>query len=252
MRRASILIALGVGAYLAFVLTTLPASIVASQIESHGLTAVSSSGTVWEGRLLGLRSGTTPLGDVSWQLQPSKLLLGTLAAHVELARPDGFARGRLAAQLGGDLQVSDADLALPLAALAAVGAPAGWQGSLHANVDGLTLAEGWIVAMQGQVEARDLVGPARNPARMGGFRVVFPAAIGPAHTPGMLVGELDDLGDGPLDVTGTIALSRDRSYRIEGWVAARSTAPQGVVDTLRFLGPPDAAGRRPFTIEGTL
>jgi hypothetical protein len=38
---------------------------------------------------------------------------------------------------------------------------------------------------------------------------------------------------------------------VEGLVAPRADASKAVTDTLRFLGTPDAQGRRPFSLAGT-
>ncbi|HSN72053.1 MAG TPA: type II secretion system protein N, partial [Steroidobacteraceae bacterium] len=91
MRRGWLLLALGLGAYLVFVVATLPASLVASRLADRGIESAASSGTVWEGRLTGVRSGQNYLGDVQWTLHPARLLAARAAAHIELTRPDGRA-----------------------------------------------------------------------------------------------------------------------------------------------------------------
>jgi hypothetical protein len=67
-----------------------------------------------------------------------------------------------------------------------------------------------------------------------------------------LKGAISDAGDGPLQVTGTLELKSDRSYKLETLIAARANAPRNLVQTLEFLGPPDEQGRRQFTTEGTM
>jgi general secretion pathway protein N len=256
VKRGWLLVALGLGAYLVFVLATLPASLLASQVERHGLSTVATAGTVWDGRFVGLRAGSRVIGDVAWDLQPSALLLGRLAAHVDLVRSDGRATADVTAGLGGTVTLENATAALPFAALAELGAPRGWEGTLRADLERLVIDEGWIAAASGTLEARDVVGPARNPARLGSYRVTLPAggtASGEAgESQGALVGALEDLGDGPLEVAGTIRLSPDRTYQIDGLVSARESAPRSVVDSLRFLGNPDTQGKRPFSIAGSL
>jgi hypothetical protein len=65
-----------------------------------------------------------------------------------------------------------------------------------------------------------------------------------------LTGALDDLG-GPLDVTGSLQLLADRSYVVEGLIAARADAPADISQMLQFLGPADQQGRRPFSLAGS-
>jgi hypothetical protein len=64
------------------------------------------------------------------------------------------------------------------------------------------------------------------------------------------VGQIRDLG-GPLSVTGTLKLTRQGGYEVEGLVAARADAPPELINNMRFLGSPDATGRRPFSLSGT-
>jgi len=64
------------------------------------------------------------------------------------------------------------------------------------------------------------------------------------------VGTLVDLG-GPLAVQGTLRLTDQPGYVLEGQVAPRADAAPDLVSDLQFLGSPDAEGRRPFNIAGT-
>jgi general secretion pathway protein N len=53
-------------------------------------------------------------------------------------------------------------------------------------------------------------------------------------------------------VEGQLAVGKDRSFLLEGMVAARGDVPENMRRSLEILGPPDAAGRRPFSVSGTL
>jgi hypothetical protein len=65
-------------------------------------------------------------------------------------------------------------------------------------------------------------------------------------------GRLADTG-GPLEVLGRLALARDRNYELEGLVRARPEADADLVRGLEFMtGEPDASGRRPFNLSGSL
>ena len=57
--------------------------------------------------------------------------------------------------------------------------------------------------------------------------------------------------DGPLLLDGELTLGRDRSFKLEGRLAPRGTAPPDLANLLQALGPPDARGRRPFSMSGT-
>jgi general secretion pathway protein N len=251
VKRGALLIACVLIAYLCFVVAKLPASVLLAQLEPYGIAAVSTSGTVWDGQARGVRADKTSLGDLDWQLAPGRLLAGKVAGRFALERPGAHARGEAELGLGGRLELQRVNFLLPIAALHDLGAPQGWRGDVSGSFDSLTIENRWLADATGTLEVSRLFGPLRDPVAMGSYRVVLPA---PAATdsPDALVGALEDLDDGPLAVSGTITLQPDRTYLIEGLVAARAGAPQNIVDSLRFLGAPDAQGRRPFSIAGSL
>ncbi|MGH8286318.1 MAG: type II secretion system protein N, partial [Steroidobacteraceae bacterium] len=56
---------------------------------------------------------------------------------------------------------------------------------------------------------------------------------------------------GPLNVTGSLRLTREPGFVLDGLVAARPDASPELARQLQYLGAPDAGGRRPFSIAGT-
>ena len=68
--------------------------------------------------------------------------------------------------------------------------------------------------------------------------------------PGEPTGKLRDL-DGPLAVEGTLRLTRQPGFELEGLVAPRAGAEPALINNIRYLGSPDATGRRPFSVAGT-
>jgi hypothetical protein len=98
------------------------------------------------------------------------------------------------------------------------------------------------------LQVSNLTGPAQQPKKLGDFRVTFPAATADSNA---LIGKLESLS-GPLDATGTLKFNRDRSYVIEGQVAAQPDAPSEVINALQYLGAPEADGKYPFSVAGTM
>jgi general secretion pathway protein N len=242
------LLTLGIVAYIVFAMVTLPAAVVLSRLESSGVSTAGVSGTLWKGRAQVLRVAGANLGRVSWDLHVLALFTGRLTAAVELKRTDGFARTLFAATPSGRLAFEDLTASLPLAALPPTTAP-GWSATVNLKFATLELVDGWPEQADGTLEVIDLTGPARRPANLGSYKVVFPPDATAGDT---LAGALSDLG-GPLQVTGTVQLKRTgRSYIVEGLIATRGDAPQNLAKTLEYLGPPDAEGRRPFSVAGTM
>jgi hypothetical protein len=56
---------------------------------------------------------------------------------------------------------------------------------------------------------------------------------------------------GPLALDATLQLTHDPGYVVQGHVAARSSASSALADDLKYLGSPDASGRRSFSLQGT-
>jgi hypothetical protein len=96
----------------------------------------------------------------------------------------------------------------------------------------------------------DLTGPAQQPANIGTYRISFPAP-GAKGEAGKLVGSIED-EQAAIAVSGTITLSSGRSYLLDMLVAARPNAPEPIKNGMQMLGAPDAQGRRPFSISGTM
>lgn len=245
MKRIWPLAALGILAYVAFALATLPANLLMSRL-APALSAAGVEGTVWSGSAQLLQAGNVSLGSARWNLHVLPLFLARVKADVEIKRSDGFAQTTVT--LASDrIRLEQVTASLPFSALPPAVVPGGWTGTINLKLASLTLEKGWPTQAEGTLETLDLTGPARRPANMGSYQVAFTGE----QTEGELVGMLSDLG-GPLEIAGAVRLKPDRSYVVEGVVATRPDAPQSISDTLQYLGPADEHGRRPFSIAGTL
>lgn len=134
--RAFRLILLGVAAYGAFLVATLPASVVAPRVAAATkgqATLVDAGGTVWNGSArvaIAARGAAFTLDEVRWEFLPSRLLagraafavtarLGTLKGEAEVARSP------LAWRIDGVRAQGDAAALTALLPLAAAWQPAG-------------------------------------------------------------------------------------------------------------------------------
>ena len=212
MKRTVTVIVLGVVAFAAILLARLPASWLLPRGNAN-FSWASVEGSLWSGYCSGLTVRGAALGDLTWQLRPSRLLVGKLAAHVDLEHPP-------AASAKGDIEMS-LDLAL-------------------ARVTG----KGVVSDLQGRIEAHDLVDHSGYVTPLGNFAVTFP---GGGSQP---TGTLQDIG-GPLAVAGQLVLTPQPGYDLSGYVTPRASATQALVNAIEILGSPDAQGRRPFGMSGT-
>ena len=245
MRQTRLLVLVGVAVFAAVILATLPASLLAGRLPTD-LAVEGVSGTIWNGAADEVRLRGAPLGSLTWDAEPAALLHGSLAFHVEVLRPDGFMRGRVAATLSGALEGDALDLDLPITALHPEHSGDAWAGGLRGRIEHVRLEHGWPVALTGNFAIAHLRPPGSE-LEIGGYAIDFD---GRASTAEKLVGRVRDV-DAPLLVRGQLEIRRDRSYLLQGEVTPRPGASPEVGRAVAFLGAPDAAGRRSFEITGT-
>jgi general secretion pathway protein N len=206
----------------------------------RGVHCSEAQGTLWQGHCGGLRWQGGALGDLDFRLHPLSLLTLRLAADVHLKSPTADIRGRLA--LGwGVVQARALEATLPLSNVLVAALPAGVRGQMQTDLERLDLRSGHIHALVGRVDLLHLMD---DTDPIGDYRITFPPGSGDP------IGELHDLG-GPLDVQASLHLAPS-GFVLEGRVAARASAPAALARQIRYLGSPDAAGRRPFSVAGTL
>ena len=245
MKRTLTVIVLVIVAFAAIVLARLPASWLLPA-SGPDFSCASVAGSLWNGYCSGLKVRGTALGDLTWQLRPSQLLLGRLAAHVEVEHPPTTAaQGDVEIGLGGTIVAHDLTASLPLDPKLLPGAPPTLSGTLRLD---LTIARvtrnGVIERLEGRIEAGDLVDRSGYVTPLGNFVVTFPGGT-PQPT-----GDVQDAG-GPLAVKGKLVLTPQPGYDLSGYVTPRQSATQALINAIQFLGSPDAQGRRQFALSGT-
>lgn len=239
----SLWIALAAAAAFAVILVSrLPASWVVPRTGTVACTGV--DGSVWSGSCSELTVARFAMGDLTWDAAPLKLLTGTLAAHVVLAHGPVTASADVAYGIGGTLRLRNLIADLKLDPRQIPHTPPQLRGSVHTDLALVRLEHGRLAELKGRIEAHDLTQRTGQVTPLGSYALTFPG--GGTET----VGTLADLG-GPLAVEGTLRLTNQPGYVLEGQVAARADAAPELVGNLQFLGSPDASGRRPFSIAGS-
>lgn len=245
MKRTILLIICAVLVFAGLVIARLPASWVMPGPKS-GMACSEVAGSVWDGTCTGLTVQQQPIGDLTWEIHAMRLLAGKINADVVVTRPTGSIRGNVESGFDKKIVARDLLVDLPLDPELAAGLPPnlrGLRGKVHAQVAYLQLDGQIVRAIEGVVEAHDL---SDGDQKWGSYSVTFPPP-----TTGVPVGQLKDLGSGPLAVEGSIRLTPTPGFDLEGLVAARPSASPELVQNLRFLGSPDAQGRRPFSLESS-
>ena len=152
------------GVFAGALLALIPLRLALAPLASgHAVSAASVSGSLWNGRIEGLRAGPLPLGDVRAGLRVLPLLAGRREVWIEQAgelsaivasRADGFAlreaSGRVPLDGLGDL---------PVSALTLTGFAADWRDGKCESAGGTVALE--LTPLGGMLPALGLSGPAR-------------------------------------------------------------------------------------------
>jgi general secretion pathway protein N len=246
MKRGIWITLLAIVAFAAILIARLPVSWVSGFIPKD-VTCTELAGTVWDGSCTGLVVQNVRLDSVSWQLRPLALFGRKLAGYVEITRGANYARGDIEAKSGGTLTAHNLQADMPLDPTLIPQLPRSLAGVVRANLASIHIEKGAITAVQGLVEAHDLVQDSGGQRLvLGDYSLTFPAAD-PSKEP---VGQLQSLS-GPLQVEGTLRLTREPGFVLEGLVRPGPQAPPQLVKELSYLGSPDAQGRRPFSMAAT-
>jgi general secretion pathway protein N len=241
--KRSLWIALAVIVFAAIVIARIPAAWIIPARHPQG-SCTSIDGSLWSGTCSGLTVQGTPVGDVSWELHPLHLVAGKLAAHVTVTQGSGNATADVELGLGQRVTVRHvlADFALDPKLLP--GLPPTLHGRAHLDLALVQIQRGIITQLQGRIEAHDLKESSGTNTALGSYVVTFPGGSGDP------IGRIRDL-EGPLALEGTLHLTPQPGFQLEGLITARQGAPPELVNNLRFLGSPDASGRRQFSLSGT-
>lgn len=240
------MIAVAIAAFLLTLVLFLPATLIAGRLPPNVATGT-LSGTLWNGGADAVTVSGRLLGAARWKVLPLQIFRGRLAIDAELVRPDGVARGRCALGLRRVVELSNVEAHWPIGELPVRALPPGWSGVIQATAPTLRLDDGALTAVTGSIDILNVREPGPNGVALGSYHLTFDDD---SRQGDKLVGQIQDL-QGPMEVSGTLTLGADRNYVIDGLVAARSGAPAGMVERLRYLGSPDAEGRRPFSVAGT-
>jgi general secretion pathway protein N len=245
-------LALGVGAYLAFVLVWFPAGTAYVLFAPSELMLTGLQGTLWAGRAAAGSVGGLALRDINWDIHVLRLLIGRLSAEIKAQLSDGGFSGNVTIT-PGRVALTGVRASTSLATLRAVLPVSGTRGRADVSLSRLELDDGRLVEVVGELDLAELeitplisTGP-RRLVPIGNYTVQFLPSSGKGVN-----ATFRDTG-GPLEVTGTFLMDNARAYTLDGLIKARSDAPQELIDGLAVISEdPDAAGRRRLTLTGSL
>lgn len=245
LRRRKTLIAVGIATFLLIAIATFPARIASSWLAPEQLRLGGVTGSIWSGHASEVAFGSEYFSDVSWSLKPLHLLMASVAVDAEVNTIAGRLSVSLAAGLGSTVTVSNVRGNLSIAGIHPAFDANLISGNLEINIDEIVLDDGYPSLATGQLTVSNLVAGAMGTSPLGSFDAVLDTTD---------VGIMAIVSDNEaiFDLAGTLTLARDRSYLFVGDIAPTSLTPRRVSENLRFLGSPDADGKRQFRFEGSL
>jgi general secretion pathway protein N len=241
-------LALGVGAYLAFALSTFPAGTAVRWFVPPPVALNGVQGTVWSGSAASGTIGDLSVQDVRWRLRPWTLLSGRVGANVEARFADGFLKTGITASTSR-VQFDDFRGGTSLSTLALMLPVRGMRGQASVALSSLELENGWPEHILGELKlaALEIANGNSKSVPLGDYTVTFGEA--PARN---IAARFVDNG-GPLEVAGTVVVDAARMYTFDALIKPRDGASQQLVDGLNVMtSDPNSEGRRRLTLTGSL
>jgi general secretion pathway protein N len=227
--------------YVVFLLTTFPADRAYAllkgrlppQVQLYGL-----EGSVWHGRAQVAQLGRYRVAPLSWQYRPLALLTGRVAVKVAMERGAGRASAVVGLSRGGNVRLTDVDVALPadevvdLLRLPVIQV----NGAVNARLDSLLLQAGHVTAVDGTLswDQAQVIRP--QPLQLGGLEAKFDTKDGAVK------GTLRDKG-GPLLVDGIVTLKGDGSYQVNANVGTRDNTQPALNRIINSMGRQGPGGK---------
>jgi hypothetical protein len=228
---------LGLFVYLIGLAAQFPAARLAPYLAEQGVVLESPRGSIWAGSAARMRLGGAEIPAPSWELSAAALVIG----QVRVRLTTGWGEARLRAGLGGDLELRDIDLVVPLQDIPVAGAlQVG--GDVRADVPGIEIVDGLPRRAQGSVQWRNATLGAEGMA-LGGFGLELTTVND------KIIGRISDQG-GPVEANGAVVLGPDGRYRLDLQLTARPGAEKVIENGLRLLGTAEPDGGVRLSREG--
>ena len=242
MRR---LILVGTAVFIVGLILRFPAHVAYHWFAPDTVRLANVEGTIWNGSAAEADLAGLYASQLDWRFRPAALFSGQLGFDLQVNPAGGFLETRLGIGAGGRLTLDDARGGVALDSLRDYLPLGGISGNVRIDLQHLELENGVPVAADGTVELLGLIAQAVAQQPLGDYRAILNS------TDGAISGTLEDVS-GMLDIAGSIRLSADRSYVLDGLVAPTAEAPSAMVNQLRILGSPNSRGQRQFRFEGQL
>lgn len=242
MTQKKAFVTLGIIAYLAFLITSIPASQGIQWLQNffpqEQVQISQPKGTIWSGSANRITVYQTQLDNVSWEIHPLALLIGRLKLSIGISDQKNKANATIGFNTQGLTYIEDLNGVIPANILSQLpyvrNAPP--SGSLTLAIDSIHFSDTQLpVEADGEIIWHD--------AELGS---PFSLSIGTLLI--KLKSQDNDIQihikdrDAQIKVDTTIVLRNDGSYKIQGKLTAKPNTNQNLMSTLALLGKKDSRG----------
>ena len=242
-KRGTMMLVLGVVAYLSFMLANFPAGaaykyIVSPFDKGKKISLQGMNGTLWQGEAAQARIAGFNLGKLSWDLRLHSLFTGKLGVDLHTkgdgSRIDGLAR------VGMDqtLYLDNLQGRIPAASLMPLfyGFPIAIGGQISADIKHAEIRQGKRLDLDGKMVWHSAALTAPQPVNLGDlFVAMLPEADGTKLL-------LSDQG-GPLTLEGTIQVKHNGQYKANIYLGTRDDKQPALSNGLKMMGRTNPDGK---------
>lgn len=250
MKRIVLLSGLGLATYLFFVIASAPAAFVLNFLPDRSDYSVQSpSGTLWSGRIESVQAGPVRFGPLTWELKPTRLLMGRADAQLRADIAGGEVTGRIQAGSNGNITVTQAMAQdIDIGALAPLFQPPAdtATGEAMLRIESLAVRNGRPVSGSGQVRVFNLGLNVMGQHQLGTYAGDFSGEAGEFTLTFADAGE-----QAPFDVDGRLEYGVEGGeYALDGRIRALPDASESLSSALSYLGEADEDGFREVQASG--
>lgn len=247
------LLYVGIGAYIVFLLATLPASFLTRYIlpsvkSANAIKLQSVHGSVWQGRAMDASINRFSLGRLDWKLNGWGLLLGDVDLKLKFKNENSRGSGFVSMGFGGSTVAEDIEVQFPSEALQPLlyGIPISFSGDLRGSIKLLEIKPGKVLRSTGRVVWQSAALRAPQNIELGSFLIT----LEPINNGTKL--KITDQQQGPVISDIGITVKGDGEYRLNGWLKARDERQQHITEALRLIGRSDSTGKFWMSFSGKL
>lgn len=234
------------------VLVHLPAKFVIDKLPNiRGLEISGVQGTLWQGRAQKVAFEQYDFGQVSWELQASKLLTAKAELNLRFGRNSQLGltgRGIVGYGLSGPY-AENLIASMPVAKVmeqVTIPAPVDAAGDLELMIKQYTYAQPWCQSAEGSlVLNRGQVSSPLGNLELG-------TVISDLSCDNNVLSAKGNQENDQVSGAFTATLESNFTYDLDAWFKPGGAFPPKLGEQLKWLGDPDAQGRYPFVLSGRL